>query len=154
MKGKKNVLQDVWKNVKIKRSDECWEWTKYKLKNGYGEMGINNKVYLVHRIVYEQIYGYIPDGLYILHKCNNPSCCNPKHLYLGTQKDNMKQMSEDGRSARGEKSSSAKLKVEDVLEIRKLYSTEKYYHWELGEMFGVSRQQITKILNNQNWKHI
>lgn len=103
--GPKNTIEDVWKRIFIKPNpviwflwnDDCWEWMKGKNKDEYGRTMINHKNYGVHHFVYEQIFGPIPNGMFVLHHCDNPPCCNPLHLFLGTQKDNMKDMVLKGR---------------------------------------------------------
>ncbi len=154
--SKKNTMEYVWENIDKRTDNDCWNWMGYKDIGNYGKININNKTYYAHRFIYEQTFGKILGGSFILHKCNNPSCCNPKHLYSGTQKDNIKQMYNDKRNVNhcGEKSGSTKLTEKDVLEIRELYLTKKYYQRDLGEIFGVHRYTITGIVNKKRWKHL
>jgi len=154
-----NTIQDVWKKIDIKYGDDwwrCWEWMGIKNKQGYGLFTIKHKQYLAHRITYKSIYGEIPDGLFVLHKCDNPSCCNPNHLWIGTHQDNMNDMvfKKRQRSLFGEKHRNAKLTNKDVLKIRELYSTGEYYQAELGRMFGVYKGEICDIVHNKIWKHL
>ncbi|MCK9416834.1 HNH endonuclease [Candidatus Dojkabacteria bacterium] len=80
--------------------NECWEWLAAKTNGGYGQIcGLG----LTHRVSYKFFVGPIPKGLFVLHKCDNPSCVNPNHLFLGTQRDNMQDMSKKDRSLKGEK---------------------------------------------------
>lgn len=150
----KNTIKNVWEKINKKSEDECWEWKGYTDKNGYGRIMINHITYRAHRIAYELTHGSIPKGLYVLHHCNNPPCCNPNHLYAGTQKDNMKQMIVDGHSCVGEKHPMGKLRGEDILKIKKLYSTGRYTLKEIGIMFGTSDKNIHLIKSNKRWKHI
>jgi len=150
---RKNKREDVWKKIDKRGEDECWNWLD-RLSNGYGQMRFNNKAYGAHRFVYEEVYGMIPEGLFICHKCNNPSCCNPNHLYAGTQKDNQKQMVNEGRSAKGEMQSLSKLTTRDILKIRSLYSTNEKNQIELGKIFGVDNATISDITRRKTWKHI
>jgi len=158
-----NRPEDIWKKINIKPTsviwylwnNECWKWTTKSINNkGYGMFSITKKMYLAHRIVYKLVFGAIPDNLYILHHCDNPLCCNPSHLFPGTQKNNMEDMIVRGRQCCGEKISSSKLKEKDILEIRILYSTGDYYQRELGEIYGVGADEISRIVNNKMWKHI
>jgi len=156
--SKRNKPQDVWKKIDIKSGDDwwrCWEWLGSKYKDGYGRIKINQLSYLAHRLVYEQIYGNIPIGLYVCHTCNNPSCCNPNHLYGGTSKDNMNQKVREGRQAKGKQCfSNVKLTDEEVLKIRRLYSIKEYTQRKLGEIFGVCQAEISMIVNNKKWKYL
>jgi len=150
----KNKPEDVWKQINRKSEDECWEWIGKSLSKGYGHLRINNKDCYSHRMVYIETYGSIPEGLCILHTCNNPKCCNPKHLYVGTHADNMEQMSKDGRSNMGEKHPNSRLSNQIIIKIRFLYSTGKYSQKCLGKMVGVSQGQISRIIKKDGWKHI
>ncbi len=150
----KNTLEDVWKKIDKRTEDECWEWMGCKNWDGYGTIKINQILWGVHRLVYELTYGSIPKELFVCHKCNNPSCCNPKHLYVGTPKDNMDQRDREERQAMGEKNGRSKLTKQDVLEIRRLYSLENYSQRKLGEMFGICKTQISRIINRKNWRYV
>ena len=88
MKPKKNKLTDVWGRIDKKSEDECWEWVGGKDTYGYGIIMIDQVSWRSHRVVYTLTYNTIPDKLCVLHSCDNPACCNPKHLWLGTKQDN------------------------------------------------------------------
>jgi hypothetical protein len=101
--------QRFWSKVDIRGEDECWNWKAGK-RHGYGAYRLGNKQVSAYRYSYEISIGNIKQGMFVLHRCDNPSCVNPKHLFLGTQKDNMEDMTLKGRRARGEKSNFVKLK--------------------------------------------
>jgi len=154
-----NSLSSVWKNIDIKYGDDwwrCWEWKGYKNKSGYGRITINYKNYTCHRIIYELVNNIIPDNLCICHTCNNPSCCNPNHLYLATHAINNKQCRDDKRNniPRGENHYKTILTNEDILEIRIKYSTNSYTQREMGKEYGVSDKTIDGIVSHRRWKHI
>lgn len=86
---------------KINKTDSCWLWTAYKNNNGYGMFWLNGKLLLSHRISFTFYKEEIPEGLNICHTCDNPGCVNPKHLFLGSQKDNIKDMCLKGRAKNG-----------------------------------------------------
>lgn len=132
----------------------CWEWSGYRMPKGYGQVGINGKVYLTHRVAYEIELGEIPEDLQVLHKCDNPPCCNPAHLFLGTNGDNRADMVQKGRQSSGEKHWNHKLTNAQVDEIRQRYSK-----WGIGgehstalsKEFGVTARTIRHIVNHELW---
>ena len=82
----------------LQNKSDCVEWTKYKNKNGYGVLRVGNKNKLAHRHIWEESFGTIQGGLCVCHKCDNPSCINIEHLFLGTHADNMRDMANKKRS--------------------------------------------------------
>lgn len=111
---------------------------------------------LAHRHAYELAFGAIPEGQLVLHRCDNPACCNAEHLFLGSQLDNMSDRLVKGRfttQAKGENNASAKLTDADVLEIRRLVS-EGTYQKDVAEQFGVSQPLISMIALRKNWRHL
>jgi hypothetical protein len=105
-----------------------------------------------HQFAYERAYGPIPDGMMIRHSCDTPLCCNPGHLSLGTQQDNMNDASLRGRTLRGERGTSAKLSERDVIQIREmlLCGTKQK---DIANRFGVSPSTISLISSGKNWAH-
>lgn len=146
-------IQRFWNKIDIRSDDECWEW-QWSKRKGYGHIRINYIHYDAHRLAYELTYGKIPKGLCVLHLCNNPGCCNPKHLELGTQLTNMKYKVKCGHNPMGEKSSLHKINNEQVITIRKMYKTGKYSQRELGKKYNISQTEVYKILKNLGWAHI
>lgn len=142
-----------WKKVEIRGNDECWLWKSCKNSHGYGRFGVGMKVYLAHRISYEMTFGEIPEGLLGLHKCDNPSCVNPNHIFLGTQEDNMHDAIRKGRSVlvignyHGEEHPMCKLSDKQVAEIRERFSSEKITKASLAREFDVHPKQIYNIVN-------
>lgn len=107
-----------------------------------------------HRISWEIHNGPIPNGLRILHKCDNPKCVNPDHLFIGTQLDNIADMVAKGRNVRGVKFSHAKLNAEKVIKIRGLYERGDRTMQSLAYEFEVSRTLISKVISGKNWTHV
>lgn len=103
--------------------------------------------------MWEEIFGKIPKGLSILHKCDNPSCINPAHLFLGTQADNIKDMRSKGRNPKGEDYNHAKLNNNDVRNIR-LLLLEGMPQTKIALLHNVSRTAIYHIKTGQTWSHI
>lgn len=147
------LLKRFWDNVE--KSKGCWKWTG-SLRREYGRIFANYKTISVHRFSYELHCGKIPKNKSVLHTCDNPPCVNPKHLFLGTHKDNMRDMIVKGRKrvGIGEQSTNPKLTEEKVLEIRRLYKEENMTLYKIAEIFNVSFQNISWIINRKSWKHI
>ena len=78
-----------WSKVDAAPSDMCWEWLAGKTREGYGQFKVDGKQHPAHRVAFKLAYGYLPAGLLVRHTCDNPGCCNPNHLILGTNQDNM-----------------------------------------------------------------
>jgi len=131
----------------------CWEWIKHLNGNGYGRIKVNHKNILVHRFIYQYIYGDIPeDKPWILHRCDNPKCCNPTHLYAGTPQNNTNDMMKRNRnySRIGEKNGRVKLTEKQVMAIR----TSDDIQMVLAKRFNVSQITISNIKTRKTWKHI
>ena len=148
------IEQRFWK--KVDKTSTCWNWIGNKTRLGYGQIGLGGtegKICLAHRISYELAHGVIPKGLCILHKCDNPACVNPEHLWAGTQQENIRDRCLKGRSegSKGEKNGKAKLNRKLVKEIRELYKTNEFSHTGLAEVFNVSKATIYYIINNKHW---
>lgn len=94
----KAFTQRFWSHVHMPSADECWPWSLSRGNHGYGQVSYQRTMHLTHRIAYEMTHGPIPDGLWVLHSCDNPPCCNPKHMFLGTHTDNMRDMTAKGRN--------------------------------------------------------
>lgn len=151
-----------WTKVEKRSANECWPWRgASKRKGGYGTISIHGNKVNAHRLSYELSIGPIPSGegyhgTCVLHKCDNPSCVNPFHLYLGTAADNMRDMMKKGRGyfKPGEKHPNAKLSNEEIAALRNLRADKGLTHRELGERFGISHVQVGNILNGVWWSGI
>jgi len=139
----------------IRGEKDCWNWLAGKNSDGYGNFKICNKEELSHRVSYIIHNESIPERLNILHQCNNRKCINPKHLFLGTHQDNMKDMVNKNRSYncghRGEDNSCSKLTWKKVKEIREEYIKCKTTQNILSKKYNVSKGMIYYILKNINW---
>lgn len=88
----------VWEHVDMSGGPaECWPWTASRMRNGYGHIGVEGRTLAAHRVAYESAMGPIPKGLNVLHHCDNRGCCNPGHLWIGTQRENLLDMIAKGR---------------------------------------------------------
>jgi hypothetical protein len=146
--------QRFWRYVEKKRRG-CWDWTGYKNEKGYGVINLGGERMLTHRMAYQLTAGSIPDGMFVLHHCDNPACVRFKHLFLGTLADNNADMDAKGRSRRGHNmpgigNHQAKLTESDVRAIR--ISTEKGV--VLAARYSVTKTTICSILKRRLWTHI
>lgn len=128
--------------------DACWPWQAGCNQDGYGQMSWEGRTDRCHRIAYRLTHGLIPRRLCVCHTCDNPACCNPAHLFLGTHKENMLDRERKGRDSdhRGEKNGRAKVTDEQVAEIRRLYALGGFSQREIGERFGIGRTQVSNIV--------
>lgn len=150
-----NLEDRFWSKVNVLGEDDCWEWQASLFDAGYGNFRYLGKNVGSNRMVWFLSYGEFPD-LLVCHSCDNRKCCNPNHLFLGTHKDNAKDMVNKNRNfpPNGESNGNNKLTSKDVIEIRDLFSTEKYTHSDLSLRYNVSRVSVTNILNRTTWKHL
>lgn len=152
----KSREQRLWAKIDKRDMGECWEWKGYRDAHGYGIFGKNHGILVrSHRFVYEITQGKIPDGMIVCHKCDNPPCCNPSHLFLGTPADNSRDCKLKGR-ARGPKgidNASAKLTTNDVLEIRRLWSVG-VKPVAIASAYSVDQSSIWNIIKHKTWRHI
>ncbi len=136
--------------------DACWNWKYSITTGGYGQFSIGGHPNYCHRYAYRLEYGEIPDGLSVLHKCDNRKCCNPKHLFLGTQKDNLEDMRRKGRGGhlpRWKKmgSPAGKVKEDDVKRIREEFDGIGTMILDASKKYGISAHAILSIIIMESW---
>ncbi len=136
-----------WPNVR--KSNGCWEWTGPKEGQGYGAIYLK-----AHIVSYELLVGEVPRGVMVFHRCDNPGCVNPDHLYLGNHSDNAKDAYRNGKKLRlyGKKKPATKLSDDEVKGIRRKYHKEKVSQASLGKEYGVTQAQISRIVRAKVWK--
>lgn len=158
------LAERFWEKVSRGTEKECWNWTARSTVRGYGYLqrgGRRGGRILAHRLSWELVHGEIPDGMSICHTCDNPRCCNPDHLFLGTAADNHADMVRKGRAyftfhekpelVRGEGNVTSKLDSDKVQKIREL-SASGWSNQEIATRFGVTRQNIRFVVNGITWK--
>jgi hypothetical protein len=134
----------------------CWIWKGVKIKQGYGRITLRIGKRLAHRVSFALENGGIESSLDCCHKCDNPECVRPSHLFLGTTFDNYRDSEFKGRRNRpcGERVNTATINSESVLMIRELWETVRPETWQLVVAFGVSYATIYDIITNRTWKHL
>lgn len=143
------------RNIEVDLSTHCWNWKKHRSKWGYGSINVAGKIQLAHRVAYELWKEKIPEGLCVLHHCDNPACVNPQHLFTGTNLDNIKDKVSKNRQGRAYKNRGtyhpgAKLTEQDVLNIRASSLPQS----KLAELYSTTQSNISVIKNKRNWNHI
>ena len=139
-------------NRVMRQGDGCWLWTKYRNEGGYGRARVAGGTHLAHRIAWMIFRGAIPAGMIVCHKCDNPPCCNPDHLFLGTHADNSADKRAKGRDRHpaGEKHPQSKLTEREVIAIRASAKSLK----ALALEYGMSKSMMHNIRTGANWAHI
>ncbi len=141
--------------VMVDPKTNCWVWMMCRNKRGYGYFRTEGKNKQAHRGAWETAFGPIPEGMFVCHKCDNPPCCNPEHLFLGTPQDNSTDMVSKQRQAPqiGALNGNTELKEHDVSIIKMLLPLGvKQRH--LAQLYGVSRSNIANISTGVSWTHV
>lgn len=146
-----------------KRDNGCWEFMGARNESGYGIIGLGGRgsgVDRAHRIVYRELVGPIPDGMFVCHRCDNPPCCNPEHLFLGTPAENHADMSGKGRGSNpprnphlvGEAHYASKLTLEIVRRCRVEHAAGRSVY-SMAKELGLSHACVSKAVKGESWKH-
>jgi len=150
----KELSETIWKFIDRTNGDAaCWIWNGATVAGGYGCIRSKGKLHRAHRAVYELLVGPIPNGAFLLHSCDNPKCCNPKHLRPGNAKENLHDAISRNRFLVGEKSPHSKLSNEDVIAIRKERATGATGR-SLSKKYGIAESEISAIVNRRRWTHV
>jgi len=134
----------------------CLVWTGKRRSFGYGILNANGRSLRAHRVSWELAHGAIPSGMVVCHRCDNPPCVNPDHLFLGTQADNMRDCFRKNRIFRfaGFKASNhscTKLSLNETDELRRLYATGWFRQMDLAEIFHVDQSSVSRVVRGDHW---
>lgn len=141
----------------VEKTAYCWRWTAGTFSNGYGQFRVGAKKVRAHRAAYERLVGVIPPGKVVCHRCDNPLCVRPDHLFLGTALDNARDRDSKGRGApppvtelHGSANPAAKLTRDDVRAI--LAASGHESQRSIAKRFGISQSQVGNILRGDAWR--
>jgi len=140
------AIASFWSKVDRRGDHECWGWKAQKRWDGYGRFVYKYRPRWAHRFSYELHHGPIPEGMHVLHTCDNPECTNPAHLRLGTHGDNMRDMTRKDRAF-------AKIKTSQVPEIRRRLSAGERPE-DIAPLYGVAPTAIWDIKRGDTWKMV
>jgi hypothetical protein len=157
-----NFLDRFWARVDVRGPEDCWEWTGFRFHDNYGGVGykVNGRTLTprAHVISLFIASGQDAGGRYALHHCDNPPCCNPAHLYWGSQRQNIADMDSRGRANRpvlqGVQQAKAKLTDADVVAIRAAYAASGVTQQVLAAQSGVSQFAISSVIRRAAWSHV
>lgn len=138
--------------ARVTKTSDCWLWTGALDRDGYGRLKCGGVDLRVHVFMYERAVGVIPRGLCVLHRCDVRNCCNPAHLFLGTNADNTADRDAKGRQARGERHWRAKMTWSEVRAARERYATGVVSLRELCAEYGLERSSMRDMLTGKTWK--
>lgn len=154
----RSVIERFWAKIDIRAAEECWPWAAGCDQRGYGTLSVGGRAgrpYRAARIMMALIHRTIPEGIEVCHTCDNPLCVNPKHLFLGTHKQNMEDMKAKGRSYKpslyGEENAASKLTKQQVSDIRQAYVSGRGSASTLAAQYGVEDSTIQHIVHNKTW---
>lgn len=151
------IKNRFWSNTTIKADNECWNWAGKKLNSGYGQISFRNqhvKARTAHTLSYILNIGAIPKGMDVCHTCDNRVCVNPKHLYLGSRRDNLNDAIKKGRMLIGEKNGSHKLTIDNVKQIKRELEGGQKTIYRIAKDYGVNFNTIKNIAKGKNWSTV
>lgn len=160
---RKSLIRRMNDNSTLDTATGCLNWNKGKI-GGYGRIKFLGIDFFVHRVSYSINVSKIPDGMFVLHKCDNRSCINPSHLFIGSKRDNIMDAINKGRaplrSYKGHKLNHgtackrAKVNEIKVKEIRKLWAAGRSTQGEISKLFGISRATVSSIVTRRSWFYV
>lgn len=145
----------LYARVLVRDPQECWPWTASRTEQGYGKFWTGGRTRGAHRVAWMLAnHRVLTRWELVRHTCDNPPCCNPRHLIVGSPGENSQDMVDKGRQCKGEGVNTAKLFEEDVLNIVQWYATGNVSAQEIAEAYGLTKQSVLSLLRKETWKHV
>lgn len=145
------IMESFEDNYRVDEVTGCFEWLRARSR-GYGKVTIGRKQLGAHRVAYERAFGPIPKDLQVCHRCDNPGCVNPDHLFLGTGLDNHRDKAMKRRSPLGERNGRAIIGADQVRQIRAMAG--ELPKTQIAARFGIGWSQVARIIRGDQWKHL
>jgi len=157
-----SIEERFWSKVDIREPDECWPWTaaprNKRSQRNYGAFWLNGRHHPANKIAWELKNGLMPQGMFACHRCDNPSCCNPSHIFPGTTQENTADKVRKGRQVKGELVHTAKLSKQDVIDIRNMLPPNtrapRGLPGKIAEKYGITKQYVSEIWGRKSWRSL
>ena len=150
----KKTLKERFDEKWVEADNGCWLWTAAQNSDGYGSIRVAGATLGAHRVSYELYVSEIPDGIHVLHTCDNPACVNPNHFFLGTHQDNMSDRNNKFRQPLGEEIGNSVLTQQQVIEIRVLYKNSNLSMRKVAAIYDISYSTVQNLISGKTWKHL
>ena len=151
---RQTIVTAFWQRFRVDATSGCWEWVGTRGAHGYGLVALDGRRFLAHRVSYRLHFGDLPSGAHVCHRCDNPACVNPDHLFLGDMRSNHADKVSKGRQARGDGHGNAVLSTADVVAMRDRFAAHEASQRVLAHEYGVSPSHVSNIVNREAWKHV
>lgn len=148
------TIEQALDSYEVDASTGCWNWTRGKTSCGYGHYAVSGRQGRAHRLFYEHLVGEIPSRMHVCHRCDNPLCVNPEHLFVGSSAANTADKVSKGRQARGAELPQSRFSELQVRAVRELHATSGWTFGELAVVFAVTRPAIAAIVHRRTWRHV
>jgi hypothetical protein len=150
------TLAKFWSHVQIGRPQDCWPWLRGRDGKGYGAFAYRGRVLIASRLAWAIEHGSVPQDMQVLHTCDNPPCCNPRHHYLGSHESNVADRVARKRQTthRGASNVRAKLTAEQVAELLDLYHVHDWLQRDLAERYGISQRTVSAIVRRESYREV
>lgn len=147
------LAERFWEKVEVRGADDCWPWLAATKQGGYGKIiDADGRFQLTHRVAYRFAFGDIPVGLVVCHRCDNPGCVNPQHLFLGTQAENLRDMRSKHRDNPPRGSKHPKTRLDEVLVVR--LRADQRSHRRIAKDYGIGKSTVGMIKAGLTWTHV